>query len=68
MSKLAEIRKERGLSQDALADLTGISASTIRAYEQKQRPIESASATTVYTIAKALCTTIEDLLELERLA
>jgi transcriptional regulator with XRE-family HTH domain len=67
MSKLKETRKSKGISQKDLAERAGISLKALQAYEQNYRPLERASALDVYQIAKALNTTIEDLLELESL-
>lgn len=66
-TKLKETRKNKGLSQKELAERAGISLKALQAYEQNYRPLERASALDVYNIAKALDTTIEDLLELESL-
>ena len=67
MSKLKELRKSKGLKQPELAELAGVSLKALQAYEQDYRPLGRASALDVYQIAKALGTTIEELLELEPL-
>lgn len=67
MSKLKEIRKNKNLSQKELAEKAGVSLKALQAYEQNFRPLGRASALDVYEIAKALETTIEDLLEVEKL-
>ena len=67
MSKLKELRKAKNLTQKEFAELAGVSLKALQAYEQDYRPLGSASATDVYQIAKALGTTIEDLLGLESL-
>lgn len=66
-TKIKEIRKNKGISQKELAERAGISLKALQAYEQNFRPLERASAIDVYQIAKALDTTIEELLELESL-
>lgn len=65
MSRLKEIRKAKNLKQKELAEMAGVSLKALQAYEQNFRPIGRASALDVYRIAKALDTTIEDLLDLE---
>ena len=67
MSRLKELRKNKNLTQKELAEMAEVSLKALQAYEQNARPLEGASAKDVYRIAKALCTTIEDLLELESL-
>lgn len=67
MSQLKPLRKSKGLTQNELADIAGVSLKALQAYEQNARPLEGASVKDVYHIAKALDTTIEDLLELEPL-
>lgn len=67
MSRLKELRKNKQLNQKELAEMAGVTLKALQAYEQNYRPLERASALDVYQIAKALGTTIEDLLELESL-
>lgn len=67
MSKLKELRNSKNLTQKDLAEQAGVSLKALQAYEQDYRPLESASAADVYRIAKALDTTIEELLGLESL-
>lgn len=67
MSRLKEIRKDKKMSQKELAEKAGVSLKALQAYEQNFRPIGRASAMDVYQIAKALDTTIEDILEVESL-
>lgn len=67
MSRLKELRKSKKITQKDLADMAGVSLKALQAYEQDYRPISGASALDVYQIARALDTTIEDLLGLERL-
>jgi transcriptional regulator with XRE-family HTH domain len=67
MTRLKELRKAKGLKQKELAEKAGVSLKALQAYEQNFRPLGRASAQDVYHLAKALDTTIEDLLELERL-
>lgn len=56
-------RKEKGLSQTALAELAGVPVRVIRMYEQSERQIGNAAAITVYKLAAALDTTVENLIK-----
>ena len=67
MSKLKELRNSKGLKQPELAEMAGVSLKALQAYEQDYRPIGRASTEDVYRLAKALGTTIEELLGLEPL-
>jgi len=57
-------RKKANLSQEELADISGVSLWQIRAYEQRSKKIINASAIDVVKLAKALNCNIEYLLEL----
>ena len=64
MSKLQEMRKTRGMSQNDLASLTGISKRVIQAYEQmKDRSLDGAGLDKLVPLALALGCKISDLLE-----
>lgn len=63
MIKLQEIRKQRGLSQRDLANLSGVNFRTIQGYEQEQKDINKASGITLYKLAKSLNCRMEELLE-----
>lgn len=65
MNKLKEKREAAGMSQAALAKLTGISVRVIQNYEQGARPLNGARAITVYKFAQALNCSVEDLLEIQ---
>ena len=65
MTNLKRIRKEKGFTQNQLSELSGINLRMIQHYEQGAKDINSASALTVYKMAKALDCTVEDLLEKE---
>ena len=67
MNRLQELRKEKQITQKELAEQAGVSLKALQAYEQDFRPLGRASALDVYQIAKALGTTIEELLGLEEL-
>ncbi len=62
-SKLQTMRKRCNLTQEALADLTDISLSTIRSYERKAKNINKAAIDTLVAFSKVLKCNIEDLLE-----
>jgi transcriptional regulator with XRE-family HTH domain len=56
--KVADMRQKRGLTQDQLADKTGLSIDTIGAIEQGRR---WARLTTLHKLAKGLGTTTDEL-------
>lgn len=62
--KLQEIRKENGLSQSQLAELSGVSVRMIQHYEQGSKDINKGSAITLYNLSKALKCTMENLIEI----
>lgn len=62
-TKLAWIRKMRGLSQTQLAKRSGVTADAIRHYEQRHRRIDAATGETLWRLATALEVSIESLLE-----
>lgn len=59
---LKEARKNAGLTQEQLAGMTGLSQSTIRAYEQGQRQLAKASAAAVRTIRQVTVCNFDALL------
>lgn len=63
MKNLQKIRKERGLSQNQLVELSNVSRSMITKYESGERDINKAAAMVVYQLAAALNCPMEDLLE-----
>ena len=63
MSKLAELRKKKHLSQNDLVKASGVSRSVILKYESGERDINKASGETLLKIATVLNCKIEDLLE-----
>lgn len=65
MSKLADKRKNKNMTQQQLADKSGVAVRSIRAYEQGSKAINKAQAITVYKLAKALKCKMNDLLETE---
>lgn len=51
---LKKVRLSKGLSQSQLAALADIGIRTLQEYEQRRRPLKSASYEVVVKIAKAL--------------
>ena len=62
-SKLSEIRKARGFTQQQLSDASGVSLRMIQLYEQRQNDINKAQVSIVLNLAKALGCEIEDIIE-----
>ena len=61
-SKLKLARKHCGITQEALANESGVSLNTIRAYEQKSKDLNKASFDIVMRLAKALKCDVSELL------
>ena len=62
-SKLHNIRKSRGFTQQELSDASGVSLRMIQLYEQKQNDISKAQVNVVINLAKVLGCEIEDLID-----
>lgn len=62
-TNLKRLRKKTGLSQNALAEVSGVPLRTIQQYEQRQKNINKAQAQYVAMLAQALYCKMEDLLE-----
>lgn len=62
-SKLKRIRKQCGMTQEALADESGVSLNTIRAYERKSKDLNKAQFDIITKLAKALKCEVSDLTE-----
>ncbi len=62
-TNLKRLRTAYGCSQSELAKLSGVSLRSIQMYEQRNKDINNASASTLNAIAKVLGCSIEDLLE-----
>lgn len=62
-SRLKTVRKHCGLTQEALANESGVSINTIRAYERKSKDLNKAQFDIVMRLAKALKCEVSDLLE-----
>lgn len=57
------IRKNIGLSQRELAELSGVPLRTIQQYEQRQKNINKARAEYLVALSRVLCCEIDDLIE-----
>lgn len=64
---LKEIRESRGMSQQDLAEKTGIKKRMIQAYEQGYRDINGAKLTTLVTFANVLNCSINQIVTDESL-
>lgn len=62
-SKLKTVRKHCGLTQEALANESGVSLNTIRAYERKSKDLNKAQFETVMRLAHTLKCEVSELLE-----
>ena len=63
MTTIKEKRESLGLSQSKLAEAAEISVRMLQEYEQGRTRIDKAEAGKVLRIAKALGTTVEELLQ-----
>ena len=62
-TNLKRFRTIYGCTQAELSERSGVSLRSIQMYEQRNKNINKASADTVYSLAKVLGCTIEDLME-----
>ncbi len=62
-TNLKLLRQKAGLSQRALADLSGIPVRTIQQYEQRQKNINKAQTEYLVVLAKVLCCEVDELIE-----
>lgn len=62
-TNLKRIRTAYGFTQVELAERSGVSLRSIQMYEQRNKNINKASADSMYSLAKALGCTMEDLIE-----
>ena len=62
-TNLKRIRTAYGFTQAELAERSGVSLRSIQMYEQRNKNINKASADSMYSLAKALGCTMEDLIE-----
>ena len=64
-SNLKKIRMLRKLTQDELAELSGVNIKSLSAYEQQPEKLSNANVTTVYRLAQALNCDIMDIVNKE---
>ncbi|MCD8330787.1 MAG: helix-turn-helix domain-containing protein [Lachnospiraceae bacterium] len=62
-TNLKSLRRRVGLSQRELAALSGVPVRTIQQYEQRQKNINKAQAEYLVRLSRALCCSVEDLME-----
>ena len=62
-TKLHQIRKARGFTQQELSEASGVSLRMIQLYEQRQNDINKAQVTVVINLARVLGCDVEDLVE-----
>ena len=62
-TNLKRIRTAYGCTQAELAKLSGVTLRSIQMYEQRRKDINKASVETLYSMAKVLGCSIEDLIE-----
>ena len=62
-TNLKLLRKSAGLSQQGLAELSGVPTRTIQQYEQRQKNINKANAEHLLLLSRALNCDMADLLE-----
>jgi len=60
---LKKIREAKGITQKALAELSGVNQRTVQNFEQGKNDINQAAVIKVYALTKALDCTVEDLIE-----
>ncbi len=61
-TNLSRIRKMRNITQEELAEVSGVSVNTIRAYERKSKDIGKAQVDILIKLSNGLKCTIEDIL------
>lgn len=64
-SKIAHYRKNKGMTQQELADLSDVKLRSLQRYESGERDVNKAHAILIYKIANALGVEVEDILNLE---
>ncbi len=62
-TNLKRIRTAYGVTQAELSERSGVSLRSIQMYEQRNKNINKASVDKVYSLAKVLGCTMEDLIE-----
>lgn len=67
MGNLKHIRINKGMSRAELSEKSGVKLTAIRDYEQNHKPINKASAISVYKLSNALDVKMEDLLDYDNI-
>lgn len=62
-TNLKRLRNAAGISQNTLAELSGVPLRTIQQYEQRRKNINKAQAEYLVMLAQALCCDVQDLLQ-----
>lgn len=62
-SPLKKVRKQTGLTQEELANESGVSVNTIRAYERRSKDLNKAQFNIIIRLTKALKCKVSDLME-----
>lgn len=62
-TNLKQLRKAANFSQRELSEMSGVPLRTIQQYEQRQKNINKAQAEYLVMLSKALCCTVDSLLE-----
>lgn len=65
-TRLRTHRINCGMSQSELSKISGVPLLQIQIFEQRKRNINKTAAETLLRLSKALCCTMEDLIEKER--
>lgn len=63
MSRLKDLREQKGFTQGMVAIKSHVPVRTIQAYEQSYRELSKASGKTLYRLANALECSVEDLIK-----
>lgn len=66
MSNLREIRESKNVARKELSEKSGVSLRMIEKYEMEDRDINKAQAITVYKLAQALESSMENLIEIKK--
>lgn len=66
MTNLKNIRDNAGLSQSQLSEKSGVNVRMIQHYEQGVKDINKAQAITLFKLAQALDTNMENLIEIKK--
>ena len=66
-NKMKQLRLAKGLTQKELADIAGVNIRSLQKYDNEERDLGGAAAYTVVKIARALDTTVEDILLIDKL-